>query len=87
MKIEKFDMLKDGGTIVITTDNGIYCVDSRIQTTTYGRWYDGIPKDDNSNIIENSQDLENEIIKLLKNYKDGLFKNLIDYFINSKQTK
>lgn len=45
----------------------------------------GYPKRDNSNLIENSEDLENELIECLKLYKNDFYQSSIDYFINSKQ--
>ncbi len=54
MEIKKFKIYIDGGTIEITTDKGIFCFDERIRTSTKGRLYDGYPKGDNSNLIENS---------------------------------
>ena len=43
----------DGGTIMITTDEGVYSYDHRIGTATEGRLYKNMPYDDNSNIIDN----------------------------------
>ena len=40
---------------------------------------------DNSNLIENSEYLENELIECLKLYKNDFYQSTIDYFINSKQ--
>ena len=50
-----------------------------------GRLYDGYPKDDNSNLIENSEDLETKLIECLKFYKNDFYQSSVDYFINSKQ--
>ena len=66
MKITKFSVYKDGGTIEITTDKGIFCFDDRLFSKTSGRLYNGYPKDDDSNLIEDSSELEQEIIKALK---------------------
>jgi hypothetical protein len=49
MEIKKFEMYRDGGTIELTTDKGIFCFDNRIRSNTKGRLYDGYPKKDNSN--------------------------------------
>jgi hypothetical protein len=85
MEIKKFEMFLDGGTIKITTDEGIFCFDHRIRTTTEGKLYDGMPKDDNSNLIENSNGLEQELIEQLKLFKCDFYQSSIDYFIKSKQ--
>ena len=85
MKINNFKMYLDGGTIELETDKGIFCFDGRIGSNTKGRLYDGYPKSDNSNLIENSEDLETELIECLKLYKNDFYQRSIDYFINSKQ--
>jgi hypothetical protein len=85
MEIKKFEMYLDGGTIKLTTDKGIFCFDERIRSSTKGRLYDGYPKDDNSNLIENSVDLEQELIEQLKLFKSDFYQSSIDYFISSKQ--
>jgi hypothetical protein len=85
MEIKKFEMFLDGGTIKITTSKGIFCFDHRIRTKTDGRLYDDMPKDDNSNIIENSDDLENEIIESLKIFNDDFYQSSIQHLIKSKQ--
>lgn len=85
MEIKKFEMYRDGGTIELTTDKGIFCFDERIGSSTNGRLYEGYPKRDNSNLIKNSDDLEQELIDSLKSFKSDLYQSSIDYFINSKQ--
>lgn len=80
----KFEKYCDGGTIELETDKGIFCFDNRIGSDTKGRLYDGYPKDDNSNIIENSEDLETELIEGLKSYKNAFYQKSIDHFIKSK---
>ena len=85
MEIKKFEMFLDGGTIKITTDEGIFCFDHRLGTTTEGRLYEGMPKDDNSNLIENSDELENRIIEALKFFHDDFYQSSIEHLINSKQ--
>ena len=85
MEIKKFEMYRDGGTIELETDKGIFCFDERIGSNTKGRIYDGYPKSDNSNLIENSEGLESELIEGLKLYKNDFYQSLIEYFINSKQ--
>lgn len=85
MEIKKFEMFLDGGTIKITTDEGIFCFDHRIRTRTEGRLYDGMPKDDNSNLIENPDELEDRIIEALKFFRNDFYQSSIEHLINSKQ--
>jgi hypothetical protein len=85
MEINNFDVYRDGGTIEVVTDKGIFCFDGRIGSNTKGRLYDGYPKSDNSNLIENSESIEAELIEGLKLYKNNFYQESIDYFINSKQ--
>jgi len=84
IEIIDFDNLDDGGTIKITTDEGIFCFDDRLMSTTKGRLYYGYPMDDNSNLIENSKELEYRIIKSLKSYKNKLYQKSFDHFVKSK---
>ena len=86
MEIKKFEKYRDGGTIELETDKGIFCFDERIRSNTKGRLYEGYPKDDNSNLIENSEDLEMELIESLKLYKHVFYQSSIDYFINLKKS-
>jgi len=84
IEIKRFDMLDDGGTMKITTDEGIFCFDYRLMSTTKGRLYYGYPMDDNSNLMENSEELEYRIIKSLKSYKKENYQKAIDYLVKSK---
>ena len=84
IEIKDFDMYRDGGTIRISTNEGIFCFDDRINSTTEGRLYYGYPMDDNSNLIENSKELEYKIIKSLKSYKKENHQKAIDHFVKSK---
>ena len=84
MEIKGYDMFLDGGTIKITTDEGIFCFDYRIMSTTKGRLYSGYPMNDISNLIENSEELEYRIIKSLKSYKNETYQKSIDHLVKSK---
>jgi hypothetical protein len=84
MKVLKFDVYRDGGTIEITTNEGVFCVDGRINTKTRDAFYFGYPNDDDSNVITNSRNLELEIIEALKSYEDIFFDEAIKLFIESR---
>jgi len=94
IEIKDFTIYMDGGTIKITTDEGIFCFNDRLMSTTKGRLYYGYPMDDDSNLMENSEKLEYRIIKSLKSYKDeilsrqfpnpGTYQKAIDHLIKSK---
>ena len=84
IEIKDFDMYTDGGTIRIWTNEGIFCFDDRLMSTTKGRLYSGYPMDDDSNLIENSKELEYRIIKSLKSYKNETYQKSIDHFVKSK---
>ncbi len=89
MKILKFEHYRDGGTIEIITDIGTYCFDGRLSKSnlTRGKLFNGYPKNDNSNIIENSKELENEIVEALKKYEDGFYQGVINYFLTNRLSK
>ncbi len=85
MKVIKFDMYKDGGTSKITTDEGVYCFDNRLGSTTKGRLYNDMPKKDNSNLIEDSDEIEQELIEALKLYHNEFYQLSINHLIETKQ--
>jgi len=84
IEIKEFTMYMDGGTIRISTNEGIFCFDDRLMSTTKGRLYYGYPMDDDSNLMENSKELEYRIIKSLKSYKDKIYQKAIDHLVKSK---
>jgi hypothetical protein len=70
MKINDYKMYKDGGSIEVDTNRGTYCFDYRINSATKGRLFRGYPKDDMSNLIDDSREIEIELWGELKKY-DG----------------
>jgi hypothetical protein len=84
MKIINFQRYKDGGTDELTIEDGTkYCFDGRIRSQTKNKLYLGYPKNDNSNLIEDSENLKKELINALKDYKNDFYKISIDYLINN----
>ena len=75
MEITKIDGYLDGGTIKIVTTYEIYCIDSRIKTKTKGSIFFGYPKDDNSNIVSNQDELKIEMRNALEKYTGLEFGN------------
>lgn len=75
MEITKIDGYLDGGTIKIVTTNEIYCIDSRIKTKTKGSIFFGYPKDDNSNIASNQDEIKIEMKDALEKYMGLEFVN------------
>lgn len=85
MKILEYNEYLDGGSIELITDEGKFCYDFRLKTKTEGKLYKDYPEDDNSNLIENSEELEKEIIENLKNYKNIFYQSSIDNLVKSKE--
>ena len=56
MKITKITSYRDGGTIEITTEEKVYCIDNRISTETKGTVYEGYP--DKGVVVENQEDIK-----------------------------
>lgn len=82
MKIINYKRYRDGGTDELTTEDGTeYCLDGRIRSETKSRWYIGYPKSDNSNLIEDSKQLQIDLITALKDYKNDFYQKSIDYLI------
>jgi hypothetical protein len=72
MKIIGIDAYFDGGTVEVKTDIGIICIDYRIHSKTKEKLFREYPKDDNSNIIEENDEL------------NELFSNCLVQFINDE---
>jgi hypothetical protein len=79
MKILKFDMYLDGGTIKLVTDEEVFCFDNRIKTKTKGDLYKGYPKADNSNLVDDIE-LRQELIKLAEEFGDKYLYQAIQSF-------
>jgi hypothetical protein len=75
MEITKIDGYLDGGTIKIVTTDEIYCIDSRIKTKTKGSIFFGYPKDDNSNIVSNQDEIKIEMTNAIEKYMGLEFGN------------
>ncbi len=71
MEIIELDSYKDGGTMKVKTKSGIiYCIDDRLGSKTKGSIFLDYPKNDNSNIVNNQEEIRNEIISTLEKYTD-----------------
>lgn len=68
MKILKIDGYKDGGTIEITTDNKVFCIDNRICSETKGIIFENYPRGNDSNIVPNQEEIKSEIKNALSEY-------------------
>jgi hypothetical protein len=68
MKILDIDEYKDGGTILIVTDEGDYCIDRRLGSKTKGSLFCGYPENDNSNIDQHQNEIKNIILNAINNY-------------------
>jgi hypothetical protein len=59
MIITSFDIIRDGGSVSIQTDEGLFVVDGRMATITPGKVFRNYPKKDGSNIVVDEQVLVN----------------------------
>jgi len=84
MKVLDYNVYLDGGTILITTNDGTYSYDNRISSTTKGKLYLGYPRGDDSNIVIDSDEIEEKIIDALKDYKNLLYDASIEDLIKNK---
>ena len=71
MRINKLDTYKDGGTIKVDTDEGIFYIDRRMGDTD-GLVYDDYPS--RGNIIPNGNEIKRKIYDALEGYEDGFYK-------------
>lgn len=67
MKIKLIVSYLDGGTISITTDTCEYCIDNRLFSETKGKIYLGYPNKDNSNLIDDQDEIKKEILESISN--------------------
>jgi len=72
------DFYKDGGTMEIVTDKGNFFIDDRISSETKGKIYSEYPKRDNSNVLENQDEIKNHIIKYIEPMKFDYKEHLIE---------
>ena len=84
MKVLDYNVYLDGGTVLITTNEGTYSYDNRISSTTKGKLYEGYPKGNDSNIIVDSIEIEKKILEALKEYKNNLYEASIKDLIKNK---
>ena len=66
MRIQKLDFYWDGGTCEVITDEGQFCIDSRLGTETPNAIYDKYPDDDSAKIVDS--DIKKTLIELLREY-------------------
>lgn len=83
MKVIEFGAFSDGGSYFVSTDEGFFFLDYRLNTVTEGRLYHGLPEEDNHNIIDNDQALKLQIIAALKEYKASASHPWTDYLIEA----
>lgn len=84
MEISDISMYLDGGTLILFTNKGDFCIDKRIKSTNHGRLYNKYPLKDNSNLIENDIELKNEILEASKLYDGGSYYNEINELFKNK---
>lgn len=84
IRIVNVNYYKDGGTLELETDRGVYCFDNRIKTKTKYCLYNGYPFKNNSNIIHNSTSIEKALIKAMEKYDGRLYKDIIKKVIEYK---
>ena len=90
-EIKNFDVLLDGGSIVIDTNEGTYFIDNRIGSMTKDTIYKGIPEslEDYDKIIK-GETLTNTIRNLidgLSNYKNDFYQTSINYIITELKNR
>lgn len=83
-EITRVAKYRDGGTILIETDQGVYCFDYRIDSETKGKLYKGYP--DEGNLVEDDL-LEKQLLYALTEYEDERNKPHIDQFLEAKQSE
>lgn len=89
MKVLELHKYKDGGTVLIKTKLASFCIDNRLGTTTKGKLYKDLPKDDNSNLINEYDDIIDELIKGVTEYDSSnteFKQSIIDQLLALKES-
>lgn len=90
-EIKKFDVLLDGGSIVIDTNEGNYFIDNRIGSMTINNIYNAIPEslEDYSNILEGETltDTIKKLIDGLSNYKNDFYQTTVNHIITELKNR
>ena len=81
MEILNITMYKDGGTILITTDNGKYSLDNRIGTKTKYKLFNDYPAKTNHNLIVHSTQIQWQLYEELKK-KPEQWNMMLNYTIS-----
>lgn len=84
MNILSVDSYLDGGTVEITTDECVYCIDGRLNSNTIGYLYEDYPLKDNSNLIKDSEKIFSSILSYVE-YNDEYYYNEIIQLYNKRK--
>lgn len=90
-EIQHFDVLKDGGSIIIKTNKDYYFIDRRLKSMTMDTIYKGIPEslEDYDKVI-NGETLTDTIKKLidgLSNYKNDFYQTAINQTVTELKNR
>ena len=93
MIIHKLETYRDGGTIKVDTDKGVFYIDRRIFTNnkvyTTGKVYDDYPG--RGNRLLNGNEIKKEIYLALENYTDDFYQKVnidaIRSFLNQNKNE
>jgi hypothetical protein len=83
MRVVHITAYLDGGTVAIVTDEGVFCIDRRVNTSTPGKIYEGYPEMNNSNIMADQQKIRDMLHQAVQHpdaelfYKVGVVKALL----------
>lgn len=68
IEILEANAYRDGGTVCVRTEEEVFCFDGRIKSKTLGRLYRNYPGKPESSLIEDSQELEEILLKSLASF-------------------
>jgi hypothetical protein len=88
MKVNRLETYRDGGTIKVDTDEGVFYIDRRLPRNkdidTIGKVFDDYPE--RGNLVANGNEIKIKIYDALEGYEDGFYKenhvDAIRTFIN-----
>lgn len=70
-QIKDIDVYKDGGSVKLSTNIGVFFIDNRIATQTRLELYDAYP--DRGELIEDSKTIKEQLLRALEGYQHNFY--------------
>ena len=75
MVVKKIDVYKDGGTVLIATDGGVFYIDNRLDSKTKKELFFVYPDKGDPILEPKRSELRIKLTEAMNNYKDRFYSN------------